>query len=55
MLNKMLEYLSIKKWKKTLIKTFNQILIDYPLNINNDSYPDGNFRKSASNYLRQRK
>lgn len=48
MLNKMLEYLSSKKWKKTLIKTFNQILIDYPLNINNDSYPDGKLRLSAS-------
>lgn len=41
MLNKMLEFLSSRKWKKTLIKTFNQILVDYPLNINNDSYPDG--------------
>ncbi len=41
MLKQILNYLSSKKWNKVLIKEFNKIMLNYPLNINEDSYPDG--------------
>ena len=41
MLKSSLNYLQSKKWNKSLVNKFNKILVTYPLNINDDSYPDG--------------
>lgn len=40
-LRETLKYLSIKKWDKDLVKEFNKIMLNYPLNINDDKIPDG--------------
>lgn len=41
MLRKTLAYISSKKWDKVLVKKFNKLLLDLPLNINEDRIPDG--------------
>ena len=41
MLKQTFSYICSKKWNKDLIETFNTILLEYPLNINEDSFPDG--------------
>ena len=41
MLRQTFMYLSSKKWNKSLVKQFNKIMLNYPLNINDDSIPDG--------------
>jgi hypothetical protein len=39
-INKSFEYLTSKKWNRSLTKKFHKLLQEYPLNIN-DSCPDG--------------
>lgn len=54
MLRQMLTYLNSKKWNKALVIKFNKILVKLPLNINDDSYPDGKKKvrkKLDRNYL----
>lgn len=41
MIRKIFGYLNSKKWNKILIKKFNKIMMDLPLNINDDKIPDG--------------
>lgn len=41
MLRQTLNYLSQKKWEKLLVKKFNKIMLEHPLNINDDRTPDG--------------
>lgn len=41
MMRQSLGYLKEKKWNKALVNKFNKILVELPLNINDDSYPDG--------------
>jgi hypothetical protein len=41
MLKQVLEYLSLRKWNKELVKEFNKIMLKYPLNINEETIPDG--------------
>jgi hypothetical protein len=41
MINKSFEYLKSKKWNRSLTKKFLELLQEYPLNINDDSCPDG--------------
>lgn len=41
MMRKIFWYLSSKKWDKVLIKKFNKLMLDLPLNINDDRIPDG--------------
>jgi ribosomal RNA-processing protein 1 len=41
MLKQTFSYICSKKWNKDLIEEFNKILLEYPLNINEDSFPDG--------------
>lgn len=43
MLRQTLNYLSQKKWEKLLVKKFNKIMLEYPLNINDDQVPDGKY------------
>ena len=47
MLRQTFMYLSSKKWNKSLIKQFNKIMLNFPLNINDDSIPDGKIKYSA--------
>ena len=41
MLNKSFSYLKHKKWNKELTDKFLKIIYDFPLNINDDTCPDG--------------
>lgn len=41
MVRKTLGYLSSKKWDQKLIKEFNKLLMELPLNINEPKIPDG--------------
>jgi len=41
MLKQALEYLSLRRWNKELVKDFNKIMLKYPLNINDEKIPDG--------------
>jgi hypothetical protein len=41
MLRQTLNYLSKKKWDKLLVNKFNKIMLEYPLDINDDKKPDG--------------
>ena len=41
MIRKIFGYLSSKKWDQDLIKKFNKLMLDLPLNINDDKVPDG--------------
>lgn len=43
MLRQTLNYLSQKKWEKLLVKKFNKIMLEHPLNINDDKVPDGKY------------
>ena len=38
------EYISAKKWSKELVNELNQIVLENPLNINNESCPDGEYQ-----------
>lgn len=41
MLREIFLILSKQKWHKDLVNELNEILLNYPLNINNDDCPDG--------------
>ncbi|CAF0745205.1 unnamed protein product [Brachionus calyciflorus] len=40
-IRKIFGYLNSKKWDKVLIKKFNKMMLELPLNINDDRIPDG--------------
>lgn len=44
MIRQTLNYLSSRKWNSDLVKQFNKIMLKYPLNINEEKIPDGNYQ-----------
>jgi hypothetical protein len=41
MLRETFSYISKQKWHKDLVNELNEILLQHPLNINDDTCPDG--------------